>query len=323
MPRIVVLDGYTVNPGDTSWAEIAALGELVVHEDTAPDCLLERARVADILITNKTPIDANLLDAVPGLLGISVLATGVNVVDVDAATARGIPVCNVPSYSTPSVVEHTFALLLELCRAVGAHDRAVHAGEWTSHRDFSFWKTPQLELSGRCLGVIGHGSIGAAVARVARAFGMRVIATPSRSHPPDPDVKTMEVDEIFRSADAVTLHCPLTPRTQELVRWERLVSMKPTALLVNTARGGLIREADLARALREGVLGGAALDVLSEEPPRPDNPLLSAPRCVITPHLAWATLEARQRLLKITAENVRSILAGAPIHLVPRLDGIS
>lgn len=314
--RLVVLDGYTVNPGDTSWAPLEELGELIVYEHTPPEAVVERARGASILLTNKTPIDDHVLSNVPDLLGICVIATGVNVVDLDAARRRGIPVCNVPEYGTSAVVEHTFALLLELCRHVGEHDRLVHAGEWVNNRDFSFWRTPQLELSGRVLGIIGYGAIGSAVGRVARAFGMRVLATPSRRVPPESGVTTLDTDAIFRSADVVTLHCPLTPATRGLVCWDRLVQMKPGALLVNTARGGLVNEADLARALEQGLLAGAALDVLSEEPPRPDNPLLTAPRCVLTPHLAWATHRARSRLLAISAENARAILEGRPIHVV-------
>lgn len=315
-PCIVVLDGHAVNPGDLSWAEIQALGDLRVYDRTARDRVVERASGADVLVTNKTPIDAQVLESVPELAGISVLATGVNVVDVELATARGIPVCNVPNYGTASVVEHTFALLFELCRNVGEHDRAVHSGEWAGSPDFSFWKTPQLELSGRRLGIVGYGAIGRAVGRVARALGMHVVATPSRGQAPEEGVLTDDLDGIFRTADVITLHCPLTPATAGLVRWERLVSMKPTSLLVNTARGGLIREADLAQALRDGLLAGAALDVLSEEPPRAENPLLCAPRCVITPHLAWSTRDARKRLLSMTADNIRAILAGRPIHVV-------
>jgi len=316
--RIVVLDGHTVNPGDASWEPLERLGELTVYAHTPLAAVVERSRGAHVLITNKTPVGAEVFQSVDGLAAICVLATGVNVVDIEAASARGVPVCNVPSYGVASVVEHTFALLFELCRAVGLHDAAVHRGEWSTSRDFSFWKTPQRQLSGRCLGVIGHGAIGSAVARAAQAFGMSVLATPSRSHPVGEGAATSDVDGILSAADVVTLHCPLSEATRELIRWDRLTRMKSTALLVNTARGGLIREADLARALEQGVLAGAALDVLAEEPPRPDNPLLSAPRCIVTPHLAWSTLEARLRLLEITAENVRGILQGRPVNVVNR-----
>jgi glycerate dehydrogenase len=316
MPRIVVLDGHTVNPGDNPWDELAELGELIVYERTLRAQVIERARGADILLTNKTWLDADAIAALEGLRGICVLATGYNVVDARAARARGIPVCNVPSYSTDSVVEHTFALLLELCRAAGLHDRAVHAGEWERSEDFCFWRAPQLQLAGRSLGIIGFGSIGRRVAEVARAFGMRVLATrSSRSQSPE-FVQVLALDALFSQADVVSLHCPLTPETEQLVRWDRLVTMKSSALLINTARGGLVREACLARALHEGVIAGAALDVLSTEPPQPDNPLLHAPRCLITPHVAWTSLEARRRLVRTSADNVRGILAGQPVHVV-------
>lgn len=316
-PRIVVLDGQALNPGDMTWAPLAELGELIVHDHTDRAEIVERARGAHVLVTNKTVVDAAALDAAaPEIRGVCVLATGVNVVDVAAAKARNLPVCNVPDYSTPAVVEHTFALLLSLCRDVGGHDRAVHDGAWVRSKDFCFWLSPQRELSSDTFGVIGYGTIGRAVSRVAVAFGMKVLATPSRSHAPEPGVTTASVDEVFRAADVVSLHCPLTSETRELVRWERLCSMKPTALLLNTARGALVNEVDLARALREGVIAGAGLDVLSEEPPKADNPLLSAPRCIVTPHLAWSTLSSRQRLLAITTENVRCLLAGRPIHVV-------
>ncbi|HLV68095.1 MAG TPA: D-2-hydroxyacid dehydrogenase, partial [Polyangiaceae bacterium] len=276
----------------------------------------DRCRAADVVITNKTRIGAAELSRLPALRGICVLATGYDVVDVVSARARGIPVCNVPEYSTPSVVEHTFALLLELYRQVGMHAALVRDGEWSRSTDFCFWRTPQLELSGRTLGIVGYGNIGRAVARVGLAFGMRVIATPSRRNTPEPGVTAVDLDRVFAEADVVTLHCPLTEATRELVRWERLVTMKRRAVLLNTARGGLVREADLARALHEGVIAGAAVDVLSSEPPPPDNPLLSAPRILVTPHLAWATPEARQRLIATTAENVRGILSGALVHVV-------
>lgn len=314
--RIVVLDGYTVNPGDGSWDAVRSLGELRVYDRTPAELVLERAHGADVLVTNKTPLDGATLARLTGLRGIAVLATGVNVVDLRAARELGIPVCNVPSYATASVVEHTFALLLELCRSVGAHDSAVHSGAWSSNADFSFWKTPQRELSGLILGVVGYGETGSAVARVASALGLAVLATPSRSRQHEAFVRGVDLETLFSEADVVTLHCPLTPETRELVRWALLERMKRDAFLINTARGGLIREPDLARALQNGVIAGAALDVLSTEPPSPDNPLLSAPRCVITPHLAWTTRSARQRLLAVTADNVRAILNGTPIHVV-------
>jgi glycerate dehydrogenase len=244
------------------------------------------------------------------------LATGHDVVDGAAARALNLPLCNAPGYSTPSVVEHTLALLLELCRSVGVHDLAVHAGDWTSCPDFSFAKTPQLELEGRTLGVVGYGNIGQRVAAVARALGMRILASTSRQRDLGPEAENVSVEELFEAADVVSLHCPLTPETKEIVRWERLLRMKSSALLLNTSRGGLVREADLARALAESVIAGAAVDVLDGEPPTPDNPLLSAPRCIITPHIAWRSLEARTRLIGITRENVSGILEGRPVNVV-------
>lgn len=316
MARIVVLDGHTVNPGDNPWDALSELGEFAVYERTERARVVERALGADVVLTNKTWLDADALSALPGLRGICVLATGYNVVDTRAASERSIPVCNVPSYSSESVVEHTFALLFELSRAVGLHDRAVHDGEWLKSPDFCFWRTPQLELSGRTLGIVGFGEIGRRVAQVGLAFGMRVVATRSSRSPGHDSVEFAPLEAVIASADVLSLHCPLTPETSELMRWERFSTMKSSALLLNTARGALVREADLARALREGVIAGAALDVLSSEPPGPDNPLLSAPRCVITPHLAWTSLEARRRLVRVSADNVRGILSGRPMHVV-------
>ncbi|MGC4089800.1 MAG: D-2-hydroxyacid dehydrogenase [Polyangiaceae bacterium] len=316
MPRIVVLDGYTTNPGDNPWDALAELAELEVYERTPRELVAERVRGASVLLTNKTVLDAAAIAAAPELKGICVLATGYNVVDVAAASARGVAVCNVPAYSTPSVVEHTFALLFELVRRVGEHDQAVHAGEWVSSQDFTFWKSPQRELSGRCFGVVGYGEIGRGVARVAAALGMRVLATPSRRLAPEAGVEVCELGELARRADVLSLHCPLTPDTAEVVRWSLLSEMRREALIINTARGGLVRAADLARALDEGIIAGAALDVLSQEPPRADDPLLRAKNCIITPHLAWTSVEARRRLLSVSVENVRQILAGKPQNRV-------
>jgi glycerate dehydrogenase len=318
MARIVILDGYTVNPGDNPWTQLGELGQLSAHDRSAPDEILARAAAADVLLTNKTPLAASVLEQLPKLRGISVLATGVNIVDVARASALGIPVCNVPSYSTASVVQHTIALLLELCHKVGLHDASVHAGDWQRSPDFSYWKSPLLELSGKTLGIVGYGAIGRRVADAGRALGMHVCAAqlrPGSSSLLD-DVPRLTLDELFRSADVVSLHCPLNAATERLVSTERLLLLKPSALLVNTARGGLIDELALRRALDAGVLAGAALDVLSSEPPRPDHPLLGAKNCVLTPHLAWTSLPARQRLLATTVDNVRGILAGHPIHVV-------
>ncbi|HET9931218.1 MAG TPA: D-2-hydroxyacid dehydrogenase, partial [Polyangiaceae bacterium] len=276
----------------------------------------ERGRGAQVLLTNKAVIDAEALASLPDLRGICVLATGYNVVDVAAARARRIPVSNVPSYSTPSVIEHTFALLFELCRAVGKHDDAVHAGEWVRALDFSFVKSSQRELAGRTFGVVGYGEIGKGVARAASAFGLRVLATPSRRSPPEPFVEVRSTTELVRECDILSLHCPLTAETEKMVNTELLSTMKPTSLLINTARGALVDEAALARALERGVIAGAALDVLSTEPPAAENPLLTAPNCIITPHLAWTSIEARQRLVTETIGNVRGILTGNPRNVV-------
>jgi len=316
MARIVILDGYTVNPGDNPWTPLAELGELTAHDRTAPHEVVARAKDADVVLTNKTPLAPSALEQLPELRGIAVLATGVNIVDIARATTLGIPVCNVPSYSTASVVQHTIALLLELCHKVGLHDASVHAGDWQRSPDFSYWKSPLLELEGKTLGVVGYGAIGRRVADAARALGMNVCAAKLSSSPTADGVRRLALNELFRSADVISLHCPLTAQTERLVSAERLALMKPSAFLINTARGGLIDEAALRLALDSGVLAGAALDVLSTEPPAAEHPLLGAKNCVLTPHLAWTSLPARQRLLATTVDNVRSILLGNPIHVV-------
>ncbi|HEY3254984.1 MAG TPA: D-2-hydroxyacid dehydrogenase [Polyangiaceae bacterium] len=320
MTRIVVLDGYTVNPGDNPWSSLAELGELIVHERSGAADVVARARHAEIVLLNKTALGSEAFAQLPELRLVCVLATGVNSVDLDAATARGIPVCNVPAYSTASVVQHTLALLLELCNRVGLHDSSVHAGDWQRSIDYCYWKSPLLELEGKLLGVVGYGAIGRGVAQAARALGMNVCAahlassrTPVSAADPVP---RLPLDELFRRADVISLHCPLTTETQKLVSSARLASLKPGCLLLNTARGGLVDEGALSAALTTGKLAGAALDVLSSEPPSADNPLLSAPNCVITPHLAWTSLPARQRLLTTSVENVRAHLAGSPVHVV-------
>jgi glycerate dehydrogenase len=317
--RLVVLDGFTFNPGDNPWTELESLGELTVFERSDNAEIVPRAQGADILLTNKTPLDAETLAALSGVRGICVLATGVNVVDLAAASARGVPVCNIPAYSTASTAQHTIALLLELTNHVGLHDRAVHEGAWVNAPDFSFTLAPLHELEGLLLGIVGFGAIGRRVAEIARALGMRVQAGGEASRPSDPAWLTRApLDELFRSSDVVSLHCPLSDATRGLVNAARLGSMRKSALLINAGRGPLVNEADLADALRRGVIAGAALDVLSQEPPAADNPLLSAPRCVITPHNAWLTLAARRRAMQITAENVRGILRGSPQNVVNR-----
>jgi len=314
---IVVLDSYTFNPGDNPWTELEALGDLQVFERSADDEIVARARDAAIVLTNKTPLSAATLAALPNLSGICVLATGVNVVDVAAASARGIPVCNIPAYSTASTAQHTIALLLELTNHVGQHDAAVHGGAWARSLDFSFTLSPLSELDGLALGIVGFGAIGRRVGEIARALGMDILAAGDGRREEDPAwLERVPLDELFRRADVVTLHCPLSDATRGLVDARRLASMRSSALLLNAGRGPLVNEADLADALQRGVIAGAALDVLSEEPPRADNPLLTAPRCVLTPHNAWATLAARRRAMQTTVENVRGMLQGAPRNVV-------
>jgi len=314
-PRITVLDGYTLNPGDLDWSPLAALGRLTIHDRTPPELILERARDAAILLTNKTPLPRAAIEALPKLKYIGVLATGYNVVDTAAARERDIPVCNVPGYGTAAVAQHVFALLLELTSHTGRHSDSVRAGDWARSPDWCYWRAPLTELAGLTMGIVGWGAIGQAVAGIARAFGMKIIAT-SRTLRTAEGVEFTGMDELFRRADVISLHCPLTPETQGMVNAARLAAMKPAAFLINTARGPLIVENELAAALRDGRLAGAALDVLSTEPPAPDNPLLTAPHCIITPHLAWAARASRQRLMDAVVENVRAFLAGKPVNNV-------
>ena len=310
--EIVVLDGHTLNPGDNPWTALEKLGRVTVYDRTPAAQIVERARNADIVLTNKTPLSAATLESLPSLKFIAVLATGYNIVDVATAAVRGIPVANVPVYGTRTVAQHTFALILELCNNVGQHDQSVRAGEWASCPDFSYWKAPVLDLEGKVLGLIGGGRIGRTVGGIGCAFGMNIWITPSRSHPAEPEEgwTVKSVEEIFREADVISLHCPQTAANVGFVNRALLRTMKPTALLINTARGTLIVEEDLADALRSGSLAGAAVDVVSLEPIRADNPLLIAPGCLITPHIAWSSLPARQRLMAVTVENVRGFLEG-------------
>lgn len=314
--KLVVLDGYTANPGDLSWTDFEAFGELSVYERTPVSSTVERANGAEIVLTNKTLLDATVIAALPDLRYIGVLATGYNVVDVAAARERSIAVANVPAYGTENVAQAVFALILELTNRTGHHAQTVREGRWSRHVDWCYWDYPLTELCGRTLGIVGYGRIGAAVARIAKAFGMKVIAARRQPVAGDAEASMVDLDTLFREADVVSLHCPLTPETKHLVNAERLVQMKRTALLINTARGPLIDEPALAAALDREEIAGAGLDVLSVEPPPPGNPLLQAKNCLITPHIAWATREARARLLKIAADNVRAWLAGKPQNLV-------
>jgi len=316
--RIVVLDGYTLNPGDNPWEQLSRLGELVVYDRTPPELILERASKAAIVLTNKVPLTAATLAELPELRFISVLATGYNVVDLGAARARRIVVSNVPEYGTDSVAQHVFALLLELCHRTCAYAAAVKSGEWVRSPDFCFYLRPPIELVGRTMGIIGFGRIGRRVGELAHAFGMNVIAAGGKTGdtPGYRPFSWKPVVEVFSAADVVSLHCPLSAENSGLVDSDLLRLMKPGAFLINTARGGLVDEHALAAALESGRLAGAALDVIGQEPMRPDHPLLGIANCVITPHIAWASLAARRRLLTITAQNIEAFLAGRPINVV-------
>lgn len=314
--RIVVLDGWAANPGDLSWAELAGLGPVQVHDRTPPSATVERARGARIVLTNKTVFDRSVILQLPELRYIGVLATGYNVVDVVVAREQGVTVTNVPAYSTASVVQLTFALLLELTHHVGLHADGVRAGRWVRSPDFCYWDMPLVELAGHTLGIIGYGRIGQAVARVAVALGMNVMVATRTSRENTEEVQFVGIERVFAEADVVTLHCPLTPETRHLVNARTLGLMKAGAYLLNTSRGPLVYEAALAAALNAGRLAGAGLDVLSTEPPTVDNPLLTARNCVVTPHIGWATSAARKRLLSVAVENVRAFLAGRPQNVV-------
>jgi glycerate dehydrogenase len=316
--RIVVLDGHALVGGELSWDGLARLGELETFDRSTPEEVLARSRQATVLVTNKARITENVMDHAPELGLVAVTATGFDCVDVDAAKKRGIVVSNVPEYGTESVAQLVFALLLELCHHVQRHSDAVHAGRWSASADFSLSMTPLIELAGKTMGIVGFGRIGRSVGELAHAFGMGVVASsPSRSNAPAyAPFEWMDLDALFSNADVVSLHCPLNAGTAGLVNRARLGRLKPSALFINAARGGLVVEADLADALRRGALAGAGLDVVSVEPIRPDNPLLGAPHCLITPHFGWATREARQRLLDRTIANVEAFANGRPIHVV-------
>lgn len=317
--KIIVLDGYGLNPGDLSWSGMEALGELTVYDRTSPSELLERSVGAEALITNKTLITAEDMSALPQLKYIGVLATGYNVVDIDAAKSRGIVVTNIPAYSTSSVAQMVFAHLLNITQRVGYYADENKQGRWTNSADFCYWDTPLVELDGKKMGIVGFGNIGQATARIAQAFGMEVCVVTSKEQSALPaGMKKMELDELFASCDVVSLHCPLTSTTKEMVNANRLKLMKPQAILINTGRGPLINEQDLADALNEGRIAAAGLDVLSVEPSQKDNPLLGAKNCFITPHIAWATKEARTRLMNIAVENLKAYQEGHIINNVAK-----
>jgi glycerate dehydrogenase len=318
--HIVVLDGYTLNPGDINWDSLQTLGDLALHDRTPEELIVERCKGATCILTNKTPLSCETIEALPDLKYIGVLATGYNVVDIEAAAVRSIPVANIPTYGTDSVAQHVAALLLDFARGIVTHSQSVKAGEWTSSIDWCYARQPMFELSGKTFGVVGIGRIGLAAARLATALGMKIIAYdvyfPDAEKLAGLDVEQVELDDLFARSDAITLHCPLTPENDKMVNAQRLKLMKPNALLINTSRGPLIDNQALADALHAGTLGGAALDVLDVEPPPAGNPLLSAPNCVITPHIAWYAKESRARLMKIAADNLRDFLAGNPQNVV-------
>ena len=316
--KIVVLDGTGVNPGDLSWDCVATCGNLTVYDKTPTNELtIERLQGADIAITNKTPIDGAILDACPTVKLICVLATGYNVIDCDAAAQRKVPVCNVPDYGTSAVAQFTFALLLEVCHQIGHHDRLVHQGVWTRCPSFCFWDTPQMELAGKTLGIIGFGRIGQAVAKIASALGMNVLAH-SRTEKPGFEhlCRFVTLEELLHASDIVTIHCPLTPQTQELINQETLSLMKDGAILLNTSRGAVLDESAVAEALTIGKLKAAAVDVACVEPIPADSPLLTAPNCIITPHMAWSPAESRQRILDCTVSSIQAFYNGHPINTV-------
>ena len=317
--KIIVLDGYGLNPGDLNWEGLESLGELTVYDRTLPSELMQRAAGAEVLITNKTLITTENMADLPELKYIGVLATGYNVVDIDAAKARGIVVTNIPAYSTASVAQMVFAHILNITQRVGYYADENKQGRWTKNADFCYWDTQLVELQGKKMGIVGFGNIGQATARIAQAFGMEVCVYSSKPQFVLPSgIKKMDLDELFAECDVISLHCPLTPDTKEMVNAERLSKMKKNAILINTGRGPLINEQDLADALNEGRIAAAGLDVLSVEPSVEGNPLLTARNCFITPHIAWATLEARTRLMEIAVQNLKSYLNGQIINNVAK-----
>lgn len=316
--KIVVLDGYTLNPGDISWDGISQLGDLKVYDRTPEDKIVERAGDAEIVFTNKTPLKGSILKDLPSLKYIGVLATGYNVVDIDYAKTKGVVVANVPGYGTASVVQMTIALLLELSLHVQEHSDSVREGDWAASPDFCYWKFPLIELEGKTMGIIGFGNIGQKVADVATALGMNIIGS-SRTRTDQSSRKNFrwaEIPELLKESDVISIHCPLFPETKGLINRESLKTMKPSAFLLNTSRGPIVIDEDLANALNAGTIAGAGIDVLSVEPPSADNPLFKARNCIITPHIAWATKEARLRLMEIAGKNLASFLKGSPINVV-------
>lgn len=317
--KIVILDAYVENPGDLSWAPLEQLGELTVYDQipTDPASVIACIGDAQVVVVNKTPIGRAVMDACPGVKCFCILATGYNIIDVNYARTRGIPVCNVPAYGTDAVAQFTIALLLEICSQVALHDRTVHEGKWQNSPQWCYWECPLVELAGKTLGIIGFGRIGRQVGRIARAMGMRVLAYSPSECAEGREIGTyVDLPELLTQSDVVSLHCPQFPETEGIINRETIARMKDGAILLNASRGGLVVEQDLADALERGKLSAAGVDVVSEEPIRADNPLLRAPNCIITPHIAWAARECRQRIIDTTADNIRAFLAGAPINVV-------
>nr|WP_320023446.1 D-2-hydroxyacid dehydrogenase [uncultured Draconibacterium sp.] len=314
--KIVVLDGYALNPGDLKWENLEALGELTVYDRTTPAQTLERAANAEIVYTNKVILNREIISKLPQLKFIGVLATGYNVVDITAANDAGVTVCNIPAYSTQSVAQLVFAHIMHFTNKVGLHAKSVSNGDWASSKDFAYWLSPQTELAGKTLGIIGFGQIGQAVARIALAFGMKVIFNNRSKKTTALDALQVDLDTLLNTSDFISINCPLTNENQGLINKTSIAKMKPTAFLINTGRGPLINEQDLADALNNDKIAGAGLDVLSEEPALPENPLPKAKNCFITPHIAWATLEARQRLMQIATDNLKAFIDGNPINVV-------
>ncbi|WP_349948359.1 D-2-hydroxyacid dehydrogenase [Lacrimispora sp. BS-2] len=316
--KIVILDGYTENPGDLSWSGMEELGEVTVYDRTPAELIVERIGDAEIVYTNKTPVSKSTLEACPAIKYIGVLATGYNVVDVEAAKEKGIPVSNIPAYGTEAVAQFTIALLLELCHHIGAHSQCVMEGEWTRREDFCFWNYPLTELAGKTMGIIGYGRIGQATAKIAQAFGMNILAC-SRNRNISLESETChyaDLDELLANSDVISLHCPLLPETQGMINKETIAKMKDHVMILNSSRGPLIVEEDIMEALNSGKVGGAAVDVVSVEPMKADNPLLKAKNCIITPHIAWAPKETRQRLMDIAVDNLKSYVKGQPRNVV-------
>lgn len=316
--KIVVLDGYTLNPGDLTWDGLAQCGELTVHERTTPEQVMDRLAGAEIVFTNKTPLTEAHFAANPQIRFVGVLATGYNVVDIAAAKARRIPVCNIPTYGTMAVAQFATALMLELCHRVGRHAESVKAGDWSRGSDFCYWLNPLIELDGKTLGIVGFGRIGQAFGKIAQAFGMKILAVdeyPNKALESE-TLRYMTLDALYANADVISLHCPLFENNRGMIDRASIAKMKPGVLILNTSRGPLIKEADLVEALQSGRVAGAAVDVLSAEPPQADNPLLSAPNCLVTPHIAWATKEARSRLMNIAVDNLVAFINGETQNVV-------